>query len=92
MTVEARRSSESMVTQVQPPGETTPGVRSQVDRGESWVRFRSGPVRMHLFVLTLGFSRRALLRGLPQRAAGAVPGGPCAGLRALRRPHPGAPL
>jgi transposase len=45
--------------------ETPPGLQSQVDFGESQVRFRSGPIQMHIFVLTLGFSRRGFYWGTP---------------------------
>lgn len=45
--------------------ESAPGVQSQIDWGERWVAFRRGPVKMHLFVLTLGFSRRAYYGGFP---------------------------
>jgi transposase len=38
--------------------ETAPGEQSQVDWGQVRVPFRHGPVKLHLFVLTLGFSRR----------------------------------
>jgi len=39
--------------------ETPPGLQSQIDWGESKVSFRNDRVKMHLFVLTLGYSRRA---------------------------------
>lgn len=45
--------------------ESAPGVQSQIDWGESWVTFHRGPVKMHLFVLTLGCSRRAYYGGFP---------------------------
>lgn len=38
--------------------ETAPGEQSQIDWGEMGVQFRAGPVKLHIFVLTLGFSRR----------------------------------
>jgi transposase len=38
--------------------ETPPGLQSQVDWGQARVPFRSGPSVVHLFALTLGFSRR----------------------------------
>ena len=50
--------------------ETAPGVQSQIDWGESWVHFRTGVVKMHLFVLTLGFSRRAYYGGFPNEQLG----------------------
>jgi transposase len=39
--------------------ETAPGQQSQIDWGESQVPFRHGRRKVHFFVLTLGFSRRA---------------------------------
>jgi len=50
--------------------ETAPGVQSQIDWGEAPVRFRTGVVKMHLFVLTLGFSRRAYYGGFPNERLG----------------------
>lgn len=38
--------------------ETPPGQQSQIDWGQATVPFRAGPVVIHVFVLTLGFSRR----------------------------------
>ena len=38
--------------------ETPPGHQSQIDGGEATVPFRAGPTVGHVFVLTLGFSRR----------------------------------
>jgi len=38
--------------------ETPPGQQSQIDWGQATVPFRTGPVVVHVFVLTLGFSRR----------------------------------
>lgn len=43
--------------------ETGPGEQAQVDWGQVRVRFRSGPVAVHVFVLTLGYSRRAWVEG-----------------------------
>jgi len=42
--------------------ETPPGQQSQIDWGQCKVRLRGQPVRLHVFVLTLGFSRRAYYR------------------------------
>ena len=39
--------------------ETEPGHQAQIDWGEVKTYFRSTPVKLHLFVLTLGYSRRA---------------------------------
>lgn len=38
--------------------ETPPGQQSQIDWGQATVPFRTGSVVVHVFVLTLGFSRR----------------------------------
>lgn len=38
--------------------ETPPGQQSQIDWGQALVSFRAGPAVVHVFVLTLGFSRR----------------------------------
>ena len=38
--------------------ETPPGQQSQIDWGQARVSFRAGPAVVHVFVLTLGFSRR----------------------------------
>jgi transposase len=45
--------------------ETPPGWQSQIDWGEAWVYFRHRPVKQHLFVLTLGFSRRGFYCAYP---------------------------
>ena len=45
--------------------ETAPGEQSQVDWGQARVPFRHGPTRLHLFVLTLGFSRRGFYWAYP---------------------------
>jgi len=39
--------------------ETPPGAQSQIDWGQARVHFRARPVELHIFVLTLGFSRRS---------------------------------
>lgn len=38
--------------------ETPPGQQSQIDWGQALVSFRANPAVVHVFVLTLGFSRR----------------------------------
>src|SRR5574338_1468759 len=38
--------------------ETPPGQQSQIDWGQATVPFHAGPTVVHVFVLTLGFSRR----------------------------------
>jgi len=39
--------------------ETPPGHQSQIDWGQARIYFRSQPVILHVFILTLGFSRRS---------------------------------
>jgi transposase len=39
--------------------ETPPGQQSQIDWGQAHVHFRSRPVVLHVFILTLGYSRRS---------------------------------
>lgn len=43
--------------------ETEPGQQGQVDWGQVRVRFASSPAVVHVFVLTLGYSRRAWAEG-----------------------------
>jgi len=50
--------------------ETPPGLQSQVDWGQAQVHFRRGSVVLHLFVFTLGFSRRSFYRGFPDERLG----------------------
>lgn len=45
--------------------ETPPGAQSQIDWGQARVHFRTRPVELHIFVLTLGFSRRSFYRVCP---------------------------
>jgi len=45
--------------------ETAPGAQSQIDWGEARVHFRAQPAALHIFVLTLGFSRRGFYRACP---------------------------
>jgi hypothetical protein len=39
--------------------ETGPGQQSQIDWGQARIHFRSRPVILHVFILTLGYSRRS---------------------------------
>lgn len=43
--------------------ETAPGQQAQVDWGQAKVRFDAGTVEVHIFVMTLGYSRRAYAEG-----------------------------
>jgi transposase len=45
--------------------ETPPGLQSQIDWGQARVHFQTRPVVQHLFVLTLGFSRRGFYQACP---------------------------
>jgi transposase len=45
--------------------ETPPGAQSQIDWGTATVRFREQPRVRHIFVLTLGFSRRGFYQVCP---------------------------
>ena len=50
--------------------ETPPGQQSQIDWGQCKVHLRGQPVRLHIFVLTLGFSRRAYYRACANEQLG----------------------
>ncbi len=39
--------------------ETAPGQQSQIDWGQARIQLRSRPVTLHVFILTLGYSRRS---------------------------------
>ena len=43
--------------------ETEPGEQAQADWGQARVQFASGPSEVHIFVLTLGYSRRGWAEG-----------------------------
>jgi len=45
--------------------ETPPGLQSQIDWGTATLRFRQQPVVRHIFVLTLGYSRRSAYVACP---------------------------
>ena len=47
---------------------TLPGEQAQVDWGQVRVRFASGVAAVHVFVMTLGFSRRAWGKRTPRNA------------------------
>ena len=66
--------------------ETEPGQQGQVDWGQVRVRFVAGPAVVHVFVLTLGYSRRAWAEGYENEQLPRVAGGARARLRAFRRP------
>jgi transposase len=52
--------------------ETPPGRQAQADWGQVRVRFASGPAEVHVFVLTLGYSRRAWAEGYENERLGSL--------------------
>jgi hypothetical protein len=54
------RAEQAVETITQRRFETPPGAQSQIDWGQARVHFRTRPVALHVFVLTLGFSREHL--------------------------------
>jgi transposase len=52
--------------------ETEPGQQAQVDWGQVRVRFVSGVAEVHVFVMTLGYSRRAWAEGYRNEQLGAL--------------------
>ncbi|MFN8643565.1 MAG: IS21 family transposase [Candidatus Binatia bacterium] len=53
------RAEQALEALTQRRFETPPGAQSQIDWGQARVHFRTRPVELHVFVLTLGFSRRS---------------------------------
>jgi transposase len=51
--------------------ETAPGQQAQIDWGQVRVSLRQQPAELHVFVLTLGFSRRAYYTAYPNEQLGA---------------------
>lgn len=56
--VQPLRAAEAVAERASVRFETPPGQQSQIDWGSSRVHFRHQPVVLHLFILTLGYSRR----------------------------------
>ena len=52
--------------------ETEPGQQAQVDWGQVRTRFGSEPAEVHIFVMTLGYSRRAWAEGYQNERLGAL--------------------
>lgn len=52
--------------------ETEPGQQAQADWGQVRVRFESGPAEVRIFVMTLGFSRRAWAEGYENERMGSL--------------------
>lgn len=59
--VQPLRTAEALAERASVRFETAPGHQSQIDWGTARVEFRHGKVKLHLFVLTLGFSRRGFM-------------------------------
>jgi transposase len=57
--VQPLRAAEQAAERATVRFETPPGVQSQIDWGQARVSFRHRPVPLHVFVLTLGYSRRS---------------------------------
>ncbi|MBZ0168379.1 MAG: IS21 family transposase [Kofleriaceae bacterium] len=53
------REAQSLAERAAVRFETPPGLQSQIDWGQALIPFRAGRAVRHIFVLTLGFSRRA---------------------------------
>jgi transposase len=56
--VQPLRAAETLAERACVRFETPPGQQSQIDWGQARVHFRLQPAVVHLFILTLGFSRR----------------------------------
>ena len=52
--------------------ETEPGQQAQVDWGQVRTRFDGGPTEVHIFVMTLGYSRRAWAEGYTNERLGSL--------------------
>jgi transposase len=50
--------------------ETPPGHQAQVDWGQARIRFGETPAEVHIFVMTLGYSRRAWVEGFVNERIG----------------------
>jgi transposase len=59
------RAEQAVAAITQRRFETPPGAQSQIDWGQARVYFRAQPVALHVFVLTLGFSRRSFYQVCP---------------------------
>lgn len=59
LAVRPLRAEASLASLTQQRFETAPGQQAQVDWGEAKVRFAAGVTKVHIFVMTLGYSRRA---------------------------------
>jgi len=59
--VQPLRTAEGLAERASVRFETPPGHQSQIDWGSARVHFRHQPVVLHVFVLTLGYSRRGFM-------------------------------
>jgi transposase len=57
------RTEAALASLTQQRFETGPGEQAQVDWGQIKVNFADGPAQVHVFVMTLGYSRRAYAEG-----------------------------
>jgi transposase len=63
LAVRPLRAAASVAALTQRRFETAPGEQAQVDWGQLTVRFESVPTKVHVLVMTLGYSRRAYAEG-----------------------------
>ena len=59
--VQPLRTAEALAERASVRFETPPGQQSQIDWGSARTHFRHQPVVLHMFVLTLGYSRRGFM-------------------------------
>lgn len=64
------RAEATLASLTQRRFETAPGQQAQVDWGQVKVSFISGPTEVHVFVMTLGYSRRAWAEGFENERMG----------------------
>lgn len=64
------RSQATVASLTQLRFETGPGEQAQVDWGQVRVRFGGDPAEVHVFVMTLGYSRRAWVEGFVSERMG----------------------
>jgi transposase len=61
--VRPRRDAGALAERAVVRFDTPPGLQSQIDWGQALIPFRAGRAVRHIFILMLGFSRRARLLG-----------------------------
>src|SRR5512132_1208387 len=67
------RAAEQAAERVAVRFETPPGRQSQIDWGQARIHYRSRPVILHVFILTLGYCRRSFHDSKPSSRAGQKP-------------------